>query len=112
VLSSNCKGIPRAKWPHDRFEFFLLFEGESMVVCDSAMRLGIITIDDGRPCLLSLTPLRVVDYIAAMGMRSRGHRAVVWAIKNIETILREHPKAGVRKLRELEDHRDRLCSLA
>jgi hypothetical protein len=101
--SKNCTGIPRAKWPYNRYEIFLLFEGEKLVLCDHGMRIAVVNIKKGEPALRTPSPQEMVDYIYEAGMRTGTHRGLLWAIHNIEAIVSAHPrvKAGdaLRKLR-------------
>jgi len=106
VLSSNCKGMPRARWPDNRYEIFLLLEGESMLVCDHMMGVGTVSVKNGTPLLQQSTPLSMVGYIAGIGMGKSSHRQITWAIRNIEAIVQANVEIEARK--QLHDLRQRL----
>ncbi len=100
--SGNCQG-KRKNWPIDRYEIFLLFEKERLVLCDSAMRVGVVTIKQGEPALSTPTPAEMVDYITTVGLRSGTHQSLMWAVYNLEAIKRSHPQVRVsNRLKKLE----------
>ncbi len=102
--SKNCKGVPRANWPYNRYELFLLYAGEKLVLCDNGKRVGIITVNNGEPSLLVPSMQEVVDYIHEAGLRTGTHRGLTWAIRNIETIALTHPRVKTgTALRELQE---------
>lgn len=94
--SSNCQG-PRKNWPADRYEIYLLFGGERLIICDNAMRVAVMVMKQGEPTIYTPTPVEMVDYITTVGLRTGTHRSLTWAINNLEAIKREHPKVPVSK---------------
>lgn len=104
-LSQNCQG-PRKGWPADRYEIYLLFGGERLILCDSAMRVAVVVIKQGEPTIYTPTPEEMVDYTTTAGLRGGTHRSLTWAIRNLEAIKRSHPQVPVRE--QLQALRDAL----
>lgn len=100
--SKKCQGVPRRNWAHDRYEVFLVFPEEMLVVCDRENRVSVITLEGSGPELKVPDAEQVVDYLYKTGQRQSGYRGVEWALRNIEVIAKHHKLDVTRKRRDLE----------
>jgi hypothetical protein len=99
--SGNCEGIPRKHWPHNRYEIFLLFEGETLALCDPKMKVGFITIQCEQPVLKHAALIDIAEYIYQAGLLQKSYRGLDWAINNIEMLGETHNLNVGEQLRHL-----------